>query len=111
MQQAAARGIQAAGERQADGGAGIAILGLGMNALDSATAGLRWGHPEAEYPQHGLQAYSRPQRSLPIDGASTSTTAEAEDAVAKLVKFKDMLDRDLITQADFEAAKAKLLGL
>ncbi len=35
----------------------------------------------------------------------------AEDPVAKLTKMKQMLDAGLITQADYDAAKAKLLGL
>jgi len=36
--------------------------------------------------------------------------AEA-DPVAQLTKFKQMLDAGLITQADYDAAKAKVLGL
>jgi hypothetical protein len=31
--------------------------------------------------------------------------------VAKLAKFKEMLDAGLITQADYDAAKNKVLGL
>jgi hypothetical protein len=37
--------------------------------------------------------------------------APAEDPVAKLAKFKEMLDAGLITQADYDAAKNKVLGL
>ena len=35
----------------------------------------------------------------------------AEDPVAKLAQYKAMLDQGLITQADYDAAKAKALGL
>ena len=35
----------------------------------------------------------------------------AEDPVAKLQKAKQMLDLGLITQADYDALKAKALGL
>ena len=35
----------------------------------------------------------------------------AEDPVAKLKKAKEMLDLGLITQADFDSVKAKVLGL
>jgi membrane protease subunit (stomatin/prohibitin family) len=35
----------------------------------------------------------------------------AEDPIAKLKKAKDMLDLGLITQADYDALKAKALGL
>ena len=31
--------------------------------------------------------------------------------VARLTKFKELLHADLITQADYDAAKAKALGL
>jgi len=34
-----------------------------------------------------------------------------EDPVAKLTQLKQMLDQDLITQADYDAAKNKILGL
>ncbi|HET9189072.1 MAG TPA: SHOCT domain-containing protein, partial [Rudaea sp.] len=35
----------------------------------------------------------------------------ADDPVAKLTKAKQMLDAGLITQADYDALKAKALGL
>jgi membrane protease subunit (stomatin/prohibitin family) len=35
----------------------------------------------------------------------------AEDPVAKLKKAKEMLDLGLITQSDYDALKAKTLGL
>ena len=34
-----------------------------------------------------------------------------DDPIAKLKKAKEMLDLGLITQADYDAAKAKALGL
>jgi membrane protease subunit (stomatin/prohibitin family) len=40
-----------------------------------------------------------------------ATPPPAEDPVAKLKKAKEMLDLGLITQADFDALKAKVLGL
>ena len=38
-------------------------------------------------------------------------TPAADDPVAKLKKAKEMLDLGLITQADYDALKAKTLGL
>lgn len=35
----------------------------------------------------------------------------ADDPIAKLTKAKQMLDAGLITQADYDAVKAKALGL
>ncbi|MCB1552834.1 MAG: SPFH domain-containing protein [Xanthomonadales bacterium] len=39
------------------------------------------------------------------------TAPAADDPIAKLKKAKEMLDMGLITQADYDAAKAKALGL
>ena len=38
-------------------------------------------------------------------------TESAEDPYAKLTELKKLLDGGVITQADFDTAKAKLLGL
>ena len=38
-------------------------------------------------------------------------TPAADDPVAKLKKAKEMLDAGLITQGDYDALKAKALGL
>lgn len=81
MQQSVARGFQAAGEN--GGGAnGMAFMGMGMNAVGGA-----------------MGMMQQPQQ------------AQAEDPMAKLAKMKQMLDAGLITQADYDAAKAKVLGL
>lgn len=83
MQQSVARGFQAAGEN--GGGAnGMAFMGMGMNAVGGA-----------------MGMMQQPQQAAPA----------AEDPMAKLSKMKQMLDAGLITQADYDAAKAKILGL
>jgi membrane protease subunit (stomatin/prohibitin family) len=95
MQQAAARGFEAAGSNEggAGGGAGMAFLGMGMNAAGGAAAGFQ--QPNAAAPP------------APAAGAAPA----AEDPMAKLQQYKAMLDQGLITEADYEAAKAKILGL
>lgn len=102
MQQAAARGFQAAGENPGGGGggAGMAFLGMGMNAAGGAAAGFQ--QPNAAQPV--------PQQAAPAAAPAPAPAAE-EDPIAKLGKFKTMLDQGLITQEDFDAAKAKVLGL
>ena len=102
MQQAAARGIQAAGE--GDGGAaGMAFLGMGMNAAGGAMSGLQ--QPPTP-PPHQQQAPA----PAPAPAAPAAAPA-AEDPVAKLTQLKTLLDQGLITQEDFDAAKNKVLGL
>jgi len=91
LQASVAAGFESAGENAGPGG----ILGMGMAA---GTTGLG-----------GLQ---QPAQGAPTPGAPAAQPAPAgEDPMAKLAKFKEMLDAGLITQADYDAAKAKTLGL
>ncbi len=151
MQQAAARGIQAAGENPSGGGAGMAFLGMGMQSAGGAMGGLQQPnvppqYPPPAYPQQGYPPQGPPpqgyppqqgqpgqyppqgqapppegaaQQAPPPPPADQAPAAPAQDAsngggedpVAKLAQYKAMLDQGLITQEDFDAAKAKVLGL
>jgi membrane protease subunit (stomatin/prohibitin family) len=82
LQASVAAGMQAAGENS--GAAGL--VGLGM-------AGGMMG---------GIGSLQQP---------ATPAAPAADDPVAKLKKAKEMLDLGLITQADYDALKAKALGL
>jgi len=77
-----AAGLQSAGEN----GGGAAMMGVGM------AAGMMGGLGSLQQPV-------------------APPTPPADDPVAKLKKAKEMLDLGLITQADYDAAKAKALGL
>ena len=81
MQQSVARGFQAAGEN-GGGAAGMAFMGMGMNAVGGAMGGLQ-------------QPVQQPQ----------------EDPMEKLKKYKEMLDAGLITQEDYDEQKKKILGV
>ncbi|MDY0021829.1 SPFH domain-containing protein [Arenimonas caeni] len=83
LQASVAAGMQAAGENS--GAAGL--VGLGM-------AGGMMG---------GIGSLQQP--------ATPAAAPAADDPVAKLKKAKEMLDLGLITQADYDALKAKALGL
>lgn len=82
LQASVAAGMQAAGENSGSAG----LVGLGM-------AGGMMG---------GIGSLQQPV---------APAAPAAEDPVAKLKKAKEMLDLGLITQADFDALKAKVLGL
>jgi membrane protease subunit (stomatin/prohibitin family) len=99
MQQAAARGFEAAGSNEggAGGGAGMAFLGMGVNAAAGAATGFQ-------------QPNTGPGFQQPAAPTATAAPA-ADDPMAKLQQYKTMLDQGLITEADYEAAKAKVLGL
>ena len=87
MQQAVARGMQAAGENPNGGGAAMAFMGMGLNSVGNAVGGLQQ--------QPNQTANNQPQ----------------EDPYEKLAKLKKLLDEGVITQEDFEKAKQKLLGV
>src|SRR5699024_2606692 len=93
MNQAAARGVQAAGEN--GGGAGLAMFGAGMGAAGGMVGQAQpWSPPGQQAPQQ-----QRPAEAAPAD------------PVAKVAQYKEMLDQGLITEADYEAAKKAALGL
>ena len=97
MQQAVARGMQGAGEN--GGGTGMAFMGMGMNAAGGVMGGMQQPNTPSMYQQQMSGA------------AQTNGQAPAEDPYAKLTEMKKLLDAGVITQEDFDAAKAKLLGL
>lgn len=83
LQASVAAGIEVAGSVDGAGG----ILGIGLAAGSIGLTGLQ--QPEA------------------IPSAATAEPT----LVSKIQQFKEMLDSGLITQSEFEAAKAKLLGI
>lgn len=95
LRQSVARGVQAAGEN--GGGDGLAMFGFGAGQV----AGLVTPQTPAPAPV-GIPAQPAP---------ATPAPAVAEDPVAKLTKFKELLDAGLISQEDYDAAKKKALGL
>lgn len=87
LQASVAQGIQTAGSVDGSGG----ILGLGIAAGSIGLAGMM------QAPTPGQEA--------------NSNLSASEDLVGKLEKLKKALDGGLINQSDFDAAKAKALGL
>ena len=92
LQASVASGFEAAGESTGSAG----LIGLGMAAGTTGLGALT-------QPPAGAAA---PGVAVPVQQAPP-----AGDPLAALTKFKEMLDADLITQADYDAAKAKVLGL
>ncbi|MCA0251316.1 MAG: SPFH domain-containing protein [Actinobacteria bacterium] len=93
LQASVAAGFEAAGESGGPGG----LIGMGMAAGSTGLGGLQ-------------QPVSSTQGVTPQDPPPREPAAD-DDPVAKLTKFKQMLDAGLITQEDYDAAKAKALGL
>ncbi len=90
MAAATGQAMQAAASNE-----GGAMLGLmGMNMTNHMGAGM-------------MGAVNNMQAQQPVQ----SPAQPAEDPYEKLTKMKQLLDAGVITQADFDAAKNKLLGL
>ena len=91
LQASVAAGFEGAGE---SGGA-AGLVGLGIASGSVGLSGLQ-------------QPTDKPVEPVTVPAASTDVD---NDPYAKLTKLKGLLDNGVITQADFDAAKVKLLGL
>ncbi len=98
MQQSVARGMQAAGENSGQGGMGMAFMGMGANAAGGVMSGIQQTEVQTPAAQN-------------IKSQATQTNQTQEDPYERLAKLKGLLDQGVITQEEFDEAKAKLLGL
>lgn len=123
FQQAAARGLQSAGEN--GGGANMAFMGFGMNAAGNMMAGtqqpntastyqpnfgagqMNQGQPQQAYPQQPPMQQTSPQEQ----SAPSQPNQSQEDPAEKLIKMKKLLDAGVITEEEFKKVKFELLGL
>jgi membrane protease subunit (stomatin/prohibitin family) len=84
MQSEIAQGMRAAGSNPSGGALGMGFMGMGLQGAAGMASSLQ----------------------QPVGHA-----APAEDPYEKLAKLKGLLDQGVITQQDFDAAKAKLLNI
>lgn len=103
LQASVAAGFESAGQQQGTAG----LMGMGMAAGATGIGGLQ--QPVPGVGAQNAPAAAAPQQQQPAPAAPAETAAD--DPMAQLAKFKELLDADLITQEDYEAAKAKVLGL
>lgn len=96
MQQAAARGIQAAGEN--GGGANMAFMGMGMNAAGGMMGAMQQPNTQSTY-QPGFGQAQEP------------TQSSEEDPTTKLLNAKKLLDAGAISQEEYDKLKSQLLGI
>lgn len=95
MQQAVARGMQAAGEN--GGASGMAFMGMGVNAAGGVMG--------------GMQQPNNPSTYNPGFGAQAQQQQTQEDPTEKLLNAKKLLDAGAITQEDYDKLKAQILGI
>ena len=111
MQQSVARGIQAAGEN--GGGAGMAFMGMGMNAAGSMMGGMQQPVTQSSYqPSFAQQPVQPVQQTTPAQPAQPVQPASAQqDPTTRLLEMKKLLDAGAITQEDYDAVKKQILGI
>ena len=123
-QMAVARGVQGAGEN--GGGMGLAMMGMGMNAMGGMNTGgmmnnvqgqpgvgqgaLFGGGMQGQQYQQNMnmqgQPYQQNMQGQPMQGQAPA----GDDPMAALTKAKQLLDAGLITQEEYDAKKAEVLG-
>ena len=104
MQQAAARGMQAAGEN--GGGSGMAFMGMGMQAA----GGMMGGMQQQPTPSSYQPVFGHPQQAAQPTSVQP-TVAPAQDPTTKLLEMKKLLDAGAISQEEYDKVKAQVLGL
>lgn len=108
MQQAAARGMQAAGEN--GGGAGMAFMGMGMQAANGVMGGMQQQPTQSTYQPSFAQTQNAPTQSTETQ-TTQAETVPAQDSTTKLLEMKKLLDAGAISQEEYDKLKAQLLGL
>lgn len=107
FQQAAARGLQSAGEN--GGGANMAFMGMGMNAAGGMFGGTQQPNVGSSYQPNFGAAATTPTTNTSTPGMSAASPTE--DPTEKLLKMKKLLDAGIITEEEFNKIKYELLGL
>lgn len=103
LQASVASGFEGAGQHAGAGG----LFGMGMAAGATGLGGLQQPVPGVGGQAAAPAAPAAAEPAAPAPAAAAS----ADDPFAKLTKLKELLDAQLITQDDYDAAKNKALGL
>ena len=109
MQQAAARGMQAAGEN--GGGTNMAFMGMGMNAAGGMMGAMQQQPTQSSYQPAFGQTDQQPAQQPTPQPAPQVQDASQQDQMTILSEKKKLLDAGLITQEDYDKFKNQLLGI
>jgi Short C-terminal domain len=72
-----------------------------------AQAAQQQAAPAAEVPEQAIPEYAMPEQPSP---PVAEEVAAPTDAYGDLMKLKELLDAGVLTQAEFDAQKQKILG-
>lgn len=110
LQQATARGLEAAGSN--GGGLNMGMIGMGANMTGNMMSNMQQPNTESSYKksldkQNNLNAEENNQAG----NQQTQAGNQQVDVAGKLIEMKKLLDAEIITQEEFNKIKSELLGL
>lgn len=89
----------------------MAFMGMGMNAAGQALGGLQQPQGQQQSYQQVPPPPAPPQQAQQEAQQPAASAGGGDDLATKLAQLKSLFDQGLITQEDYDAAKAKALGL
>ena len=107
MQQSIARSMPTAAEH--GGGTGMAFMGMGLNAAGNVSQSVQQQPTPSSY-QPAFNQQPVHQQTVQPQPEQPAAPAQ-QDPMTVLSEKKKLLDAGLITQEDYDAIKAKVLGL
>ena len=87
---------------------------VGRTAVIAGTATAVSGgvrrHQEEKYAQQDQQAYEQQQAAAPPPAPAAPAAGPSDEAISKLKELAQLKDQGILTDAEFEAQKAKILA-
>ncbi len=71
----------------------------------------QYAQPQYAQPQYAQPQYAQPQYAQPQYAQPAPAPAAAPDPIAQIKSLAELKDQGILTEAEFSAQKAKILGL
>jgi hypothetical protein len=87
---------------------------VGRTAVIAGTATAVGGrvarHQQQKYEQQDEQAYEQQQAAAPPPAPAAPAAGPSDEAISKLKELAQLKDQGILTEAEFDAQKAKILS-
>ena len=87
---------------------------VGRTAVIAGTATAVGGrvarHQQQKYDQQNEQAYAEQQQAAPAPAPAAPAAGPSDEAINKLKELAQLKDQGILTEAEFDAQKAKILA-
>jgi hypothetical protein len=81
---------------------------LGATAHVASSRGRARGAAAAQ--EQAAQEQAAPPQAAPVEAAPETAAPTSEESYAALMRLKELFDAGVLTQAEFDAEKQKILG-